>query len=316
MQHKLYRMVAVRVENWDEFYRLAAWFLNDRGQWVFRGQKKAEWELTTTLERESKKQASTKKAKRQFATLDEYLRARPRSNESEQIETFKALTQWDHYMGENKLPYLAAMQHYGFPTRLLDFTHSLFIAAYFAFEDKRSRGDRAVWAIRLDPVWDYARIILGIPSDVDDYEVERHVQSIGDELIGHTKARSTAVRYGVLPLVNVGDNPRLKAQNGLFLMPFTIDGFLFNLERAFPKGFGWICDREKEVPGKRYMLFDDYMNLKRKQEVVVMKIICSKQMKKKAEDVFRQMNLTTERLFPDKSFADVKDSVKYRFWNK
>ena len=39
-------------------------------------------------------------------------------------------------------------------------------------------------------------------------------------------------------------------------------------------------------------------------------------MKKKSEDVFRQMNLTTERIFPDKSFAGVKDSVKYRFWNK
>ena len=53
-----------------------------------------------------------------------------------------------------------------------------------------------------------------------------------------------------------------------------------------------------------------------KQEVVVMKIFCSTQMKKKAEDVFRQMNLPTERLFPDVSFADAKDNVKRRFWYK
>ena len=316
MSHEPYRMVIVRINDWDEFYVLASWFLNDVGQWVFRGQKKVEWELATTLERESKKQKSTRKGKSQFVTLDEYLRSRPHSNEVEQIETFKALTQWDHYMGEHKLPYLAAMQHYGFPTRLLDFTHSLFIAAYFAFEDKRSRGDRAVWAIRLDPVWHYSKAMLGIPNDIDDYEVEQRVQSIGDELIEHEKSRSTSARYGVLPLINVGDNPRLRAQNGLFLMPFTIDGFRFNLERAFPKGLDWLYSKDKKAPDGRYMQFEDYMCLKQKQEVVVMKIVCSRKMKKKAECVFRQMNLTTERLFPDKSFADVKDSVKYRFWNK
>ena len=115
MSHEPYRMVIVRINDWDEFYVLASWFLNDVGQWVFRGQKKVEWELATTLERESKKQKSTRKGKSQFVTLDEYLRSRPHSNEVEQIETFKALTQWDHYMGEHKLPYLAAMQHYGFP---------------------------------------------------------------------------------------------------------------------------------------------------------------------------------------------------------
>ena len=134
------RMITLKIENWDEFYRLASWFLKDEGQWVFRGQTKAEWELKTTLERASNKRKSKSKVKNQFRTLDDFLHSHTHSNEAEQIGTFKALTLWDHYMGERLLPYLAAMQHYGFPTRLLDFTHSLFIAAYFAFENMRSRG--------------------------------------------------------------------------------------------------------------------------------------------------------------------------------
>jgi hypothetical protein len=36
------------------------------------------------------------------------------------------------------LDYLAYMQHYGVPTRLLDFSYSPYIAAYFAFEDPKN----------------------------------------------------------------------------------------------------------------------------------------------------------------------------------
>ena len=312
------KMVTVRINKWDDFYKLAAWFLNDTGQWVFRGQEKSEWELKSSLERESEKRKGKAKRKRQFSSLVEFLdwfrNTSTRTNESEQIETFKALTQWDHYMGESKLPYLAAMQHYGFPTRLLDFTHSLFIAVYFAFENMRSRGDRAVWALRLDPVWDYVKTILGIPEEAYDYEVQKRAMGMGEELIGNAKPR---YGHGVLPLLTCGNNPRLKAQNGLFLMPFTIDGFFVNLERSLPGGLiPLMVNADKARSGTREFLLDQFLQLKVKQEIVIMKIIFTKGMKKTAEAVCRQMNLTKERLFPDVSFADVKDNVKRRFWYK
>ena len=43
------------------------------------------------------------------------------------------------------------MQHYGFPTRLLDWTASLSVAAYFATRDINSEFGGAVWA--LAPMW-------------------------------------------------------------------------------------------------------------------------------------------------------------------
>lgn len=311
------RMITLKVENWDEFYRLASCFIKNEGQWVFRGQTKAEWELKTTLERESAKCKNKAKVKKRFPVLEDFLRTHTRSNENEQIESFKALTQWDHYMGEHKLPYLAAMQHYGFPTRLLDFSRSLFVAVYFAFEDRRSRGDRAVWAIRIDPLWDNVKTAFGIQVDAADYEVEKRILEVTDGLIDRTRPLRSSVKYGVLPLLTAGNNPRLKAQNGLFLMPFSIDGFFANLERSFSGGL--VAEpyyAERGAPCKPHMSLDDYLSFKLKKEVVIMKIVCSKKMKKMVGDVFRQMNLTTERIFPDKSFADVRDSIEYRFWYK
>ncbi len=45
MGYEPYRMLTLRIETWDEFYRLAASFLADKRQWVFRGHTSAEWEL-------------------------------------------------------------------------------------------------------------------------------------------------------------------------------------------------------------------------------------------------------------------------------
>jgi hypothetical protein len=47
--------------------------------------------------------------------------------------------------------WVSLMQHYGAPTRLLDFTYSPYVAAYFALEkllNKREAHDAAVWAVQ------------------------------------------------------------------------------------------------------------------------------------------------------------------------
>lgn len=47
--------------------------------------------------------------------------------------------------------WLALMQHHGAPTRLLDFTWSPFVSAFFALE--RATKDAAIWAIFVPEIW-------------------------------------------------------------------------------------------------------------------------------------------------------------------
>jgi FRG domain-containing protein len=104
--------------------------------WIFRGQSCANWGLTTSLER---------------AALGFDL---PLSNiwpiEKQLIEKFAR--HMHIYLPnppsrENVLEILALMQHHGAPTRLLDWTYSVYPAGYFAFESNCQGSDCAIWAI-------------------------------------------------------------------------------------------------------------------------------------------------------------------------
>jgi hypothetical protein len=104
---------------------------------LFRGQYKTSWPLTTTLERQGKG----------ALTLRQYYRlicaAKPH------IETLTG-TRWDvpeypeyeQWLAENntampgRFPgydYMVYLRHHGFPSPLLDWTRSPYVAAYFAF---------------------------------------------------------------------------------------------------------------------------------------------------------------------------------------
>ncbi len=103
--------------------------------WIFRGHKNENYLLAPTIERECQ--------------YNEW-------NETE----YKALQEFQSKAGlhidagqlplaDDKLGWLAIMQHYGAPTRLLDFTYSPYVALYFALRNRR-RGESKfveVWAM-------------------------------------------------------------------------------------------------------------------------------------------------------------------------
>lgn len=111
-------------------------------RWLFRGQSNAEWELETSLGREIDRRGR-RDVKENELRLYEKLA----------IEEFqrKAYQYCYSYMPEvdDVVEWVGLMQHYGTPTRLLDFTESPLVALYFAAQESDAESF-AVWAIRAD----------------------------------------------------------------------------------------------------------------------------------------------------------------------
>jgi hypothetical protein len=101
--------------------------------WAFRGQASEEWRLQNAIERtdfihlykgvEVDFVAEFERGARNYLAKD---------------ETPEHLIEW-----------LALMQHHGAPTRLLDFSKSPFVAAFFAFEQWYADAAVAIWAMNM-----------------------------------------------------------------------------------------------------------------------------------------------------------------------
>jgi hypothetical protein len=150
------RTTIIRVNSWEEFENKVKMFDEpSRKLWdevYYRGQADVNWPLLTTLERRT----DTVRAVAEYLNLI--------SEIEPAIETFtgKEFTQphrpdvekscRNYDLFDQKLRghavYLTHLRHGGFPSPLLDWTASPYVAAYFAFHNARHGGDVAVYAYR------------------------------------------------------------------------------------------------------------------------------------------------------------------------
>lgn len=108
-----------------------------RTGWVFRGLSDASFCLEPSVERQARFKSMSWFALQQFIALEFQSRAH--------IHLSPILGR-----PEGELTWLAQMQHYGIPTRLLDFTYSPFVALYFAIREQckdEKRSHVRLWAI-------------------------------------------------------------------------------------------------------------------------------------------------------------------------
>jgi hypothetical protein len=121
------------------------------------------------------------------------------------------------------------MQHHGAPTRLLDFTYSIYVATYFATE--AADGDSAVWAF--DGPWAMAQAAAllraeGKPDSVVDLMME-YFEDDDEELIGALFLKTPYV-CAAWPTSAFRLNERLRIQHGVFMIPGDITKtFMANL---------------------------------------------------------------------------------------
>jgi hypothetical protein len=193
-------MKKIRINSWAEFdSKIEAM---QHREWLFRGHSDASWQLTTSLDRMFEDvQPIIKNAKgtdRTFARKD---------HEKLIIKSFqKNANLYLSFLPSDslKLEWLAIMQHYGAPTRLLDFTLSPHIAAYFALA--AGSGECCVFAVNH----------LGIKKQnmrLVSAKTYKEIQS---------KIFTSNMRFIAVFDPDYG-NERLVVQQGLFLVPSQVN---------------------------------------------------------------------------------------------
>lgn len=237
-------MHEVRIESWLAFNEWNA----TRDGWAFRGEHDATWPLISSLAR-------------RLAQM-KVPRALWREREERALRVFRRKAHVylpDRSILEDTLRCLAMMQHHGAPTRLLDFTKSPFVAAFFALEN--ALADCAVYALNTPR-------LAGLPAP-HDATLTR--EAIDPRLPGNFERHFTA---GAQSLVWFGEpsemDRRLVAQSGLLVVPGVIDAPLDTLLAAY-----------------------------RSDEPLVEKVVLARSVRSEAMHALYRMNITQATLFPD-----------------
>jgi hypothetical protein len=183
-----------RLASWEEFLKVIT--SRPYRHWAFRGERDAQWPL--------------------YSSLSRYLQnfgVHPKAWAKQEDRILRIFKRKAHQFldkppePDDDFQWLALMQHHGAPTRLLDFTWSPYVAAFFALE--RTLGDGVVWAMN--------------PARIDSSRAPK--QSHMDP-----RAPGNFQRYflkGTHRFIWMGEphtmNRRLIAQSGTFAVPGVLD---------------------------------------------------------------------------------------------
>jgi hypothetical protein len=237
--------------SWDEIQ------LYIHPAWIYRGQRSADWDLGTSLER-------------CFQREEVPPEDCPRFEWELQRDFRRVYHQYAHHIPAPTavMEWASLMQHHGAPTRLLDFTYSIYVAAYFALEnadfDCAVWGVNAPWALR-----ESVAVLVGAGKNsglqFQTPTTEAHEVVAGEIVFGDSIARFA------VPLTPFRQNERLRTQRGTFLVPGDVSvDFMGNL-RA-------LADHD--------------------QASNVVKIVLPKQVRAVALEQLYSMNISRTSLFP------------------
>lgn len=190
--------------------------------------------------------------------------------------------------GAATLEWLALIQHYGGPTRLLDFTRSFYAAAFFAIEF--ATRDAAIWAVDLDTIDRSHQMMFDRKQTLDVNNLE-YIKRI-EELLAQ---RGAIAQPGVIPVEPDQLNERMSIQQGVFLFPTAIElTFIENLAAALE-----IDAKQLSEAGAQQMTAPSFIqNVREYDSPRVVKIILPRTIHDEAMRDLISMNMTANTLFP------------------
>ena len=237
--------------------------------WIFRGQEDASWELRTSLERWMQKERIAPNYEfLEQIFFDEFKRGA--------IRYLPSLIHLPH----NTLEWLSLMQHYGCPTRLLDFTVSPYVAAFFALENCKKDGC-AIWCIERN--WCKEIAVRNFNKEHSEHEqISVDCNFAKEEIFKMLFWKNPKAVQMIFPVSPLHSNERIDMQQGLFLCQGSDETFEDNLE-AMDNSFDHII-----------------------------KIIISPEVRKEAIIDLNKMNINNATLFP--GLEGYARSIKNKIW--
>ncbi len=208
---------AATVTKWQDLIDAENKYSDTKEEWIFRGDSCVR-PLRSTLERLqtlATESINMRKLERQLF------------NDFKRSFRIHAAGQQSH-ADDDVLHWLSLMRHFGTPTRLLDFTYSLFIATFFALE-KQKEADAVVWLI--SKTWltrPNVKSMFEKGATIDGKRIkgERFCKLWGSRDAVAFKAIFWDVNSpykGVFPVNPAASHQRLHLQQGLFLCPVNVD---------------------------------------------------------------------------------------------
>lgn len=176
--------------SWSEYKAIAGRDIELNGAVIYRGQRLSSWGLVSSVHRTALVSSIP-----ELKGYADYML--PRVHDA--LEAWVGRS-WDLKNALGLAEFLAFVQHNGFPTPLLDWTESPYIAAYFAFEginhfNPQTEGvavfafNQAAWSATLKQVYDFA-------------DFTPHVSILRPRLVGNHKL---ALQQGCFTVTNVPD---------------------------------------------------------------------------------------------------------------
>ncbi|TRZ48915.1 FRG domain-containing protein [bacterium] len=201
-----------RIAKWVKFYKIAReeYKSNPDEKWIFRGNmpgKRLKSSLDRAIQYYPKELKERKKAERRLLR-DFKRRYHQYSSDAPKQDDY--------------LEWFSIMQHYGAPTRLLDFTYSIYIAAYFALEYTNKKYSE-VYAVRVNWAIEQSAKRFNGHKKAEDFFRKMIDDTPEDRRNFENYFMSAPPKEFVCPFNPFRLTERISLQNGVFMCPGNVN---------------------------------------------------------------------------------------------